>query len=265
MTYVANIKLRSPLVHGTFGPSTGNATLCRRMPVIHGDRIEEVPVLSGNALRGKIRRLAWRHLFGVLGMTPSDRLYSLTATGGFLDGKSATIDPMAVRALRDAVPLLSVLGSALGNWMLPGRVSIGIGWPKCDVTYAAGLVSREISHLERESGVPSLADIQHEISHVRLPERTLVGDASKSMPHSFEGIATGTRLESRLIFDPETTLTERACIGWALERITTLGGKQASGMGQVSIETGIEELDYAEWLEDPTKLEAARAALTGIA
>jgi hypothetical protein len=53
----------APLAHGSFGESAGNATLIRRMAIVSLPGMPRVPVVSGNALRGTLRRLIMRELF----------------------------------------------------------------------------------------------------------------------------------------------------------------------------------------------------------
>ena len=62
----ATIHLRAPLAHGSFSDhGAGNATLLRREPVVSLPGAPRVPCVSGNALRGVLRREIMRGLFDV--------------------------------------------------------------------------------------------------------------------------------------------------------------------------------------------------------
>ena len=247
------IRLLSPLSHGGFGPSTGNSTLIRRISVwCPGAGMIEVPCLSGNALRGMVRRVLFRDLFARLRIDQAalrdkqwDRLYAALANGGTLSGSEKTVDPDRIRRLRAEIPPLSVLGSALYSYMLPGHVSFGICWPVCQETAAAKLVTESSSELAES--------LVEEVSLVRLPDtdRQDVGATSVGpMPTTFEAIKTGARLECELIFAPHTSEIEVSAIGYALGLIDYVGGKIASGHGRVEIQHSLDPEPYTQWLAD---------------
>lgn len=261
-------RLASPLVHGGFSVrSTGNSTLMRRMPLWHEGAVVEVPVLSGNALRGRLRRLLMRDwLTGTLWPSPDNRppewdwIYAILANGGMLDGHDATVNIERVREVRSGLPPLSVLGSAMRKWFLPGKMQVGIVWPVCDVTVAAGLV-------QPGAYVPSLADIGGEYSHVRMTDRDWTNTADtgqKPMPHSFEGIMTGVSLQSEILFSPDATELERAAVVYGIGKLEYLGGKSGSGMGRLD-DMDIPHEDkayaYADWLHDVAAQDNARMLL----
>ena len=118
-----SIKALSPIAHGAFkdGVDTGNISEFRRIPVYseNGNSVVEIPAISGNAIRGTIRRLLAREFFEVnhiaekLTAKEHDRLYSIMANGGAL-GKDldVQIDPNKIRNIRSNLPVLSVLGGA---------------------------------------------------------------------------------------------------------------------------------------------------------
>jgi CRISPR/Cas system CMR subunit Cmr4 (Cas7 group RAMP superfamily) len=47
----------SPLHHGG-NEKTGNLSMLRRLPFLVGEEIVEIPYIDGNAVRGRLRRLA---------------------------------------------------------------------------------------------------------------------------------------------------------------------------------------------------------------
>lgn len=89
----------SPISHGAFtdGADTGNIMEFRRMPIVIDGQAVQIPVISGNALRGTMRRLLAREFFQVLGIgkifeqKEQDKLYAILGNGGAL-GKDAAAE-----------------------------------------------------------------------------------------------------------------------------------------------------------------------------
>lgn len=252
--FQVDFRLVAPLSHGAFGATGGTDTVkaLRRFPVLGPDgRSISVPAVSGNALRGRLRRLLAREMFERLDIDSTsrewDRVYGTVANGGLLDGYDPSADPAFIRGVREACPPLSALGAAMGKWMLPGRCSIGILWPVCDATVDAGLCS------PAEKGrIPRLSDVEGETYHVRLPDRQ-EADGATPMPHGTETISVGVSLQSRISFAREATEVEIAAVVHGLTLIETLGGGGAVGLGRVLIrwrDAPPACQPYLDWLRD---------------
>ena len=248
------MKLMGPLSHGSFGPSSGNEVQIRRMTLVSAPGMPRVPCLSGNALRGRLRRLVMRDLLSQSNVTrdtlPSpgwDRLYAAIANGGHLDGSENRVDPEDRRRLREALPPLSLFGAALYSYMLPGHVDVGICWPRCKETLAAGLIE------EGEDELRPAEDLVDEISHVRHADRDYQDPALTGvgpMPTTWEVLATGSVLECTVRFADHSTPAERGSFLRGLELLTTLGGKSSVGFGAVEVAHDGATADlqaYREW------------------
>lgn len=264
---IVDLKLLSPLSHGAFdaGPD-GNVMPLRRFPVMLDGQVVEVPAVSGNALRGRLRRIIMRDFLRLIGLGPDDPqwdwIYTHAVNGGALSGSAdTTVDPARIRRVRTNVPPLSVFGAALGSWFLPGRVSVGICWPVCDVTVKAGVVTGG-------GPEPTLADIEGDVQHVRLPDRDVaIHQDIKPMPHGTETLTAGVILRTSILFHREATDVEQAIIVSAVSRLDMLGGNNARGLGRV--EPVLADPDssaaYAEWLEDAENTAVAVDALRELA
>lgn len=268
----ATIRLLSPFSHGTFGyADEGNAVMLRRELIVSLPGNPRVPYLSGNSLRGRLRRVTMRALFDAARITRAamvaeghgrrwDRLYAALANGGHLDGSEGRVDPERVRELRAALPPLSVYGAALYSWMMPGRARVGFSWLVCAETVEAGLVTALSSPAWAEEQVT-------EIGHVRHIDRT-EADPEQSgvtpMPLTIEAVGTGARLQSRIRLDRGWTSLEASCVAWGLDQIHDLGAKAGAGLGAVEIDHDGDGTEYAAWLADhgPT---TAREALLRLA
>ena len=258
----------APLAHGSFGESAGNTTLIRRMAIVSLPGMPRVPVVSGNALRGVLRRLVMRDLFEAAGASRVtvgegwDRLYASMANGGHLDGSESTVNPDRIRELRAACPPLSVFGAALYSSFLTGHMTVGFLWPHCQETVAAGLVE------ERPGAVYLPAeDLVEEVSHVRHVDREEQDPAVSGvtpMPTTVEVLATGTVLESEITFARHATEIEQQVVAHGLLLLQTLGGQAAKGLGVVALDTppGPTE-EYLAWRYEhaAASIEAVRTLL----
>lgn len=247
------IRLLAPLAHGSFDTGdAGNLVQVRRVPVLLGGEKVFVPAVSGNALRGRMRRVVFRDLLRVCGIGRDDTapgewdaLYAALCNGGHLDSSEQTVKPDRIRQIRDAVPALSVFGAALRSWMLPGRCSVGICWPVCAETAAAGLVTGESTVIAE--------DLVHEYGSVRHVDRDRQDPELSGvtpMPVLSEALVAGTVLQSRIRFEPEATLVERAAVAFALDGVASLGAKSSSGLGDVDVIHNNNASDYLRWREE---------------
>ena len=261
MTIIAEMTLQSPLHHSEFGRAASNVVGTRKMPVIHEGVVEHVPVVSGNALRGRLRRIVMRDLLDLcdleIGAPGYDRIYAAVANGGTLTGSDANVDPAKIRQQRANCPPLSLFGAALYTYMLPGRMSTGICYPVCDVTIAKGLVSARHG--------PYAAYLESETSYVRLPEKERQNtEATKvgPMPYTVEIVPAGVVLESQIEFGGDTTDLEISCAAWALDRVRSLGGKDGIGMGRVAVTHNGDGSIYERWrAEDKASVRAVLEAI----
>ena len=122
-----------------------NAKLRREKIVQPDGSVEEVPIISGNSLRGILRDRGMLHMLKTLGYgvnreTGEVRGLSLAAfyflfSGGALTkvaGRGLDIDE--ARRWRDLIPLVALFGGAMGNQIMPGKAKIGKAIPICSET-----------------------------------------------------------------------------------------------------------------------------------
>lgn len=243
----------SPLSHGAFDVvDAGNASMLRKEPVVSLPGAPLVPCISGNSLRGQMRRVVMRDLLGRAalgphsGMKPKswDMLYGALANGGHLTGSEKSPSPEEIRRVREALPPLSLFGSALYRWLLQGRMRVSWLWPRCTETVAGGLVSDSGPVVDAGDLITEVGMVRHIEREHQSPEVTGV----TPMPVTIEAIATGTVLETGIRFSSSATEVERAVAAWALDQIDVLGGKSAGGMGHVRIEHTGDATAYTDWL-----------------
>lgn len=99
-----------------------------------------VPILGGNALRGRLRRAAFYLTLEALGLTPSDfvahgkkAFHTLSSGGAMSSGEKRDAiwaDHADYRQRQlDRWPLLTLFGGTIFNAPIPGKLRVGISWP----------------------------------------------------------------------------------------------------------------------------------------
>ena len=239
----------SPISHGAFtdGIDTGNIMEFRKMPIIINGQGVQIPVISGNAFRGKMRRLLARELFEKLDLKnqleekEQDRLYAILANGGAL-GKDtdARIDPVKIRELRAKIPMLSVFGAACYRYMVQGMFNCGFLVLCCK---EAGSGNIGISELIGEIG---------EAHHIDRTEYDTQANDMKPMPYTTEVVIQGAEFEGYIEFAPQATEVERAAVYHGLNLISFVGGKIARGYGKIKVDcdSEIDDKLYIEALKN---------------
>ena len=256
----------SPLSHGAFsdGSSGGNAMAFRREPILTEDGLRRVPVISGNAVRGVMRRNIMRELLDRSGVTRAsmdaalegksmrgwDRLYAALAQGGTIEEMEKVVSPSEIRERRAALPPLSLFGAALYSSLLSGQMSIGFAWPVCRETVAAGIVVTDIPEVELQRADDLISDTGL-VRHVNREEADTLESGVTPMPYTIEVLATGTELQSSINLTPQVTEIEFSCLCHAIKSLRFIGGKSATGFGEVRVSSDVDLDDklYLEWLD----------------
>ena len=120
--------------------SNGITTEFRREKYLQPDGTSEmIAEISGNAMRGAVRRAGMIDMLERLGYGPggnglSMKAFELLTSGGSLEKGGRGLDIDFARKYRTLIPLLSVLGGASGNQMLDGRCKFGFVKPICRET-----------------------------------------------------------------------------------------------------------------------------------
>jgi len=123
--------LLQPLSH--IGESESTQSFLNTTTVVNGDKIEEVMVYSGNALRGMLRDCGARYLLNKLQIQVSLKAFHLLFSGGSIGG-AQSIDIDQARAIRKALPFVSLFGGGVGNQILDGKLKQTFAYPICRET-----------------------------------------------------------------------------------------------------------------------------------
>lgn len=244
----------TPLAHGSDGKA-GNATIFRRMQVLVDGGSITLPYYSGNAIRGQMRDLLADHFLTSLGLR-ADRSHPVVSmwffyalySGGALEensdatkalrkqlGDAGATRAVGIREFREFVPMLSLLGTALGNRVLPGRCQIADLRPVCREW---GTGDRPVAELMTWEFLTRREDHEDHLVHHGMIANT-------------EIMRAGAVLEGGIDYDDATTEIERGVLARGLQLLSErgmLGAENRRGLGRVRFEI--------EGLPDPAPYDA---------
>lgn len=113
----------------------GQSTIFSSAPSKSGEYIktyEMLPMVSGNSIRGILRRLVMHDYIvrtGIQKLSKSN--YHMLFTGGVLNDSTMYEDLDKRKQLIDLCPMLGVFGAAIGNMTIEGSMSVGMAYPQC--------------------------------------------------------------------------------------------------------------------------------------
>jgi hypothetical protein len=199
---------------------------------------EDVPVLSGNGLRGQLRDLLAEDFLDAISTDDNpvelgDSLSNAFWAGGSLERSAGPgkLKRRMIQNIRENIPPLSLLGTALGSQMLDGRVNVGMLTPIA--TETEQFTGRESDH--------SVFQFVDGTFYTRMDDR--VGgrqedEGAQQMKYTVHVLTPGTRFHHRLTLKSASDI-ERACLGRAFELFAEnphVGGQQAVGHGRVEFQ-----------------------------
>ena len=182
------------------GEKNGVVTQLRREKFVQPNgKVVEVPVISGNSIRGKMRDLSaidiLTKLDGAKIQIDGDS-FNLLFSGGSLESTGESgVNINKVRQMRKDMPMLSVLGGSVGNLILPGKLDMGKLIP----------IAKETAHLipEKFHGSDPLKSVW-EYCQVEMNTRT--DDAKNENYREFlnDGAKDGEKIKSQMMYQVET-------------------------------------------------------------
>lgn len=128
------------------GETYGVQAKLRREKIVTSDgEVEEIPIISGNSLRGILRDRGMLHMLRCLGYGVNEEtgevqglslaaFYFLFSGGALTKAGGRGIDIDEARRWRELIPLVALFGGAMGNQIMPGKCKIGKVTPICAET-----------------------------------------------------------------------------------------------------------------------------------
>lgn len=252
------ITLTSPMSHGSdqkMGNSTG---FRRRSCVTDTGSVLQLPYYAGNAFRGQMRDMLADHWTESLGITvsrskPKWALWFFHAiyAGGALQekgqnkklegalGNNGAIRSDGIRELRDSIPMINLLGAAMGNRIISGHAMFGDLRPVCREWGNGGELSAD--ELTEWLYLTRREDHEEHVEH-------------HGMIANIECLRAGTMLEGGIDLGAHTSSLSRSCLGRGLELMTArglIGANNRQGYGKCIIEHSgaTAGSEYQEWIE----------------
>lgn len=252
-----NMKLLSPLSH--FGDERlGTMQIMRTNKFLYNGEFIDIPVYSGNAFRGQFRRIAMRDYLERIGIAEegiSEKLYYALFTGGSLTSSTRYEEVGGRRYLRKMCPPLALLGSALGDKILQGKMKSAIFLPVCKETQDfTGIESDESFYDMLEEVFYTRKDDLKSVQYNINQEEKKKKDDPVQMKYEMQCLSAGTELTGTIVVENVNKVEESMLNSTLkkLQEVPYIGGKSAAGHGKVDIK--YEELEsektYYNYLEE---------------
>jgi CRISPR/Cas system CSM-associated protein Csm3 (group 7 of RAMP superfamily) len=250
----------SPVFHGG-SEKTGSVVLLNRLRFIVDGKPVDVPIISGNQVRGRLRRLLTRDFLDLVGFKmdlsqkKDQKLYHTLFAGGVLteveEEESGTIDLALKSRIVQYVLPVRLLGCSYANQMVEGRLIVSHMLPVCRELRDFTAVDSDVSFYQLIAHA-----FQTRRDELRL-ERPKEEQAVQMMVE-YECFAPGTVFHHEFVLETTSEGLEldlstlyRAVQLWRAEPF--IGGKSAVGFGKLRLEyefpQGASEKPYLEFVE----------------
>jgi hypothetical protein len=174
MTWTGTLTALSSIAHG--GETRGTSTLLRRELIVLPDgRLVHVPIVSGNGLRGRLRRIGeelLREAVGYEGLLSAAAAHALRG-GGSLAKAGEPLSGSRLQRIRRLVPQVGVFGAAAGGTIIDGALDVG----------------KVIPHVVETNHLTGAAAVSSAFSSTQLEAYTRQDDSDG---HDFVGVIATT-------------------------------------------------------------------------
>lgn len=282
ITWTGTLTAVTSLVHG--GQTRGTITLLRRELVVPPDgQAVHVPVISGNSLRGRLRRCGeelLRDALGYEGQLTLAAAHALRAGGALAKTGSEPLSGARLQQVRSWLPQLAVFGAAAGGRVVEGSLRVskvmpqlaetshilpGGPWPTSvfDATQLETYVHQD------DGDTHAFADIVEAVPLDGSGRPLLEDLAGEQLLFRVETFPAGTRfaVTVQLAHASEMEAAFFADVLAAYGKDGRLGGRVGIGHGQVRLDLEADQpVPDVDWrrrlLGHPEQVAAALAALT---
>lgn len=269
---------RSPLSH--IGETISTGSYLVQEPILQPDgKVEEVFCYSGNAWRGQLRDLSATYMLTHLKTAVPLEAFHLLYSGGRIGGDQK-VDIGAARAMRAAIPHVSIFGGGVGNQILPGKLRVSNSYPvcmeampvlpdsqherACNVSYRGLTFEKEFSRKDD-------AKDERLTPYVHAPDVPLLEGGKEAKR---EGPADQMRMRAELLIAGVSLWTEIECIGVSdvelgcltaalheFAKSPHIGGQANKGHGLVTLNYQLLDMDTGE-IVDYVRADGGLAKLT---
>jgi len=215
-------------------------------------KVIEIPVISGNSLRGILRRRAGYKFLDLLGIrkeTLAEGVQHALFSGGLLKkgAGGGIIDTSFISKVRGNIPYLSLFGTVLGQQMLQSKMDVGQLVPiSCQTKGRTGIESDiSIYSLLDERAATRRDDMEDKTKGTQDPD-----DQKQQMRYTHEVLVSGTEFFHYFTLKSCNELETGAF--WStiadFNKYPKIGGLGCRGFGMI-------RLNYEVQIEPATKYE----------
>lgn len=256
----------SPLLH--FGTEKTGSTPSQRMMTLwdrNAGETVEIPFVNANAFRGVLRRIIMADFVELVDyQVDTPKLHHALYSGGQLestDDNTSSIDTTFRRTLLEHIPPLGLLGTSVGNQILPGCLSVQHALPVCEErAWTKTVRAPRPWDEDARWGDPASTFLDEHFQTRRddLREERAEDEQAVQMLVTCECIIPGTLFEHGYVLRNASPV-EAGVLGRGLElwlQFPTIGGKASGGMGQLAVRYDHlpDPAPYLAWCEEHADL-----------
>jgi len=230
----------TPIFHG--GDEKTGSTPVLRTIMVFVDGIGEVPMpyISGNGIRGKLRRMIMKDFIDSVEYEITNiKLHHVFFSGGMLESTkdtSGNIDLVLRKRIRDSMPPVALFGCAIGNQMIQGILTVEHMWPIC-LEYSTYLPERCKKDPRATQPIRTFTDQSFITRRDDLRAERSEDEQAIQMKVDYECFVPGTKFYHRFILQLPDEL-QKSCFGRVMDLFAMMpyiGGRGSSGDGKVML------------------------------
>lgn len=257
LTWTGIATAASSISHG--GETRGLVTMLRREAIVRDTGPITIPLISGNAFRGRLRRVAETLTASALtyhGRLTIPAAAALRSGGSLVKTNREPISGSTLARLRSLVPLLGVFGAAGAGRIIDGCLQVGKLLPiSSETTHITGHHSDQL--ITDLTQIETYSRVDDAYSHDATPSDT--NDATQRQ-FRIETFRAGSRFDLWLNLTNPTN-KEASFFTEVLDGYTsnaTIAGRSAIGHGRLNLElTANQDVPTSPWRPAPDEIEEA--------
>lgn len=255
------------------GEQNSTISQLRREKIVQPDgTVEDIPVISGNAIRGVLRDVGMAHMLRMLGYGIQENeggkklslpaFYFLFSGGSLTSTGSTSLDIEYFRRLRRLIPLIGVFGGAIGNTIMPGKLKLGKLIPICLETIhilpekfrvecsSVWEYCQQEMYTRKDDEKNDLVRgvIEGEtlklLGSGEISKKEITSSGPQQMKYYVETFSAGTRFYWKIVLEDVTDLEFEAFLVTLIEfsKFAKVGGKSNIGLGEIAVK-------FDRWVE----------------
>jgi hypothetical protein len=205
-----------------------------------GEEKREVPFITGNSMRGKLRRLIIDDLLDRLEIKFANKdVFHAFFSGGLFQSMPSSIMDLDFRVkINELLPPISILGMAIGSQPIPGKLAISNILP-CSREYKISIPESYYQYCNKDVDEclswAFFTRKDESKQSIDMTSKREKDEQAIQMKCDLEVFIPGTRFYHEFVLT-NTSELEQSCFAQMLsiwEQFPTLGMKSSTGFGQV--------------------------------